>query len=48
MSAAGGPEVLKPADIAAPTLNGPSSVLVKLHAAGVNPIDTKNQYVLPG
>jgi NADPH:quinone reductase len=41
MNAAGGPEVLAPADIAAPTLTRPSDVLVKLYAAGVNPIDTK-------
>ncbi|WON74488.1 MULTISPECIES: zinc-dependent alcohol dehydrogenase family protein [unclassified Nitrosospira] len=41
MNAAGGPDVLTPADIPAPVLTGPYSVLVKLHAAGVNPIDTK-------
>jgi NADPH:quinone reductase len=37
MNAAGGPEVLAPADIAAPTLTRPSDVLVKLYAAGVIP-----------
>ena len=41
MNAAGGPEVLEPADIAPPALTDSSSALVKLHAAGVNPIDTK-------
>ena len=41
MNAAGGPDVLTPADMPAPVLTGPYSVLVKLHAAGVNPIDTK-------
>ncbi len=46
---AGGPEVLKLED--APALSpGPSEVLVKLHAAGVNPVETyvregKNGYV---
>lgn len=46
---AGGPEVLKLED--APELSpGPSEVLVKLHAAGVNPVETyvragKNGYV---
>ena len=41
MNAAGGPEVLEAADIAPPALTDSSSALVKLHAAGVNPIDTK-------
>lgn len=41
MNAPGGPEVLTVADIPVPALTGPSSVLVKLHAAGVNPIDAK-------
>ncbi|SEO75832.1 zinc-dependent alcohol dehydrogenase family protein [Nitrosovibrio sp. Nv6] len=41
MNAPGEPDVLATADIPIPVLIGPSSVLVKLHAAGVNPIDTK-------
>ncbi|MDM7321851.1 MAG: alcohol dehydrogenase catalytic domain-containing protein, partial [Gammaproteobacteria bacterium] len=41
MTAAGGPEVLQPADIPEPTLSRPSQVKVRLRAAGVNPIDTK-------
>ena len=41
MNAAGGPEVLEAANIATPALTDPFSVLVRLHAAGVNPIDTK-------
>lgn len=42
MTAAGGPEVLQLADnLAMPDLPSPSHLLVRLHAAGVNPIDTK-------
>ena len=41
MNAGGGPEVLEAAHIATPALTDPFSVLVRLHAAGVNPIDTK-------
>lgn len=41
MNAPGGPEVLAVADIPAPAVSTPSGVLVKIHAAGVNPIDTK-------
>ncbi len=41
MNAPGGPDVLIVTDIPIPALTSPSSVLVKLHAAGVNPIDTK-------
>lgn len=41
MSAPGAPDVLISADIPIPTLTDTSSVLVKLHAAGVNPIDAK-------
>ena len=41
MNAPGEPEVLTVADIPIPALTSPCSVLVKLHAAGVNPIDTK-------
>ena len=41
MNAPGGPDVLTIADIPVPILTEPSSVLIKLHAAGVNPIDTK-------
>jgi NADPH2:quinone reductase len=41
MTAAGGPEVLQLADIPVPELPSPSHIRVKLHAAGVNPVDTK-------
>lgn len=41
MNAPGEPDVLLAADIPAPVLTNPYDVLVKLHAAGVNPIDTK-------
>ena len=40
----GGPDVLRLDDIAAPTA-GPGQVVVRLHAAGVNPFDT---YMLAG
>ena len=41
MNVPGGPDVLIVTNIPIPALTSPSSVLVKLHAAGVNPIDTK-------
>jgi NADPH2:quinone reductase len=41
MTAAGGPEVLKLADIPMPELPSPDHIRVRLHAAGINPIDTK-------
>jgi len=41
MTAAGGADVLKLADIPLPDLPSPEHILVKLHAAGINPIDTK-------
>lgn len=41
MNAPGGPEVLAVADVPAPVISTPSGVLVKNHAAGINPIDTK-------
>jgi len=41
MTAAGGADVLKLADIPLPELPSPEHVRVKLHAAGINPIDTK-------
>ncbi|MDP1683064.1 MAG: hypothetical protein Q8L39_14985, partial [Burkholderiales bacterium] len=41
MTAAGGADVLKLADIPPPDLPSPEHILVKLHAAGINPIDTK-------
>lgn len=40
MRAPGGPEVLEAAEVTAPE-PGPTELLVRLHAAGVNPIDTK-------
>lgn len=41
MTDVGGPEVLKPMEIERPDLSRDDEVLVRLHAAGVNPIDTK-------
>jgi len=41
MTAPGGVNVLQTSEIPKPALNHPNSVLVKIHAAGVNPIDTK-------
>ena len=41
MNAPGDPDVLKIADVPKPQIATPSDVLVKLHTAGVNPIDTK-------
>lgn len=41
MTAAGGPEVLRLSDVPMPTLSQPTDVLVRLRAAGINPIDTK-------
>src|SRR4028119_1972854 len=37
----GSPSVLKLQDIPAPTIQTETEVLVRLHAAGINPIDTK-------
>jgi NADPH2:quinone reductase len=41
MTAAGGPDVLQLCEVAKPELPSPHHVLVKLAAAGVNPLDTK-------
>ncbi len=41
MTAPGGPEVLEVVDIPTPEITSPTQVLVKLQAAGVNPLDTK-------
>ncbi|MBF2087872.1 MAG: zinc-dependent alcohol dehydrogenase family protein [Synechococcales cyanobacterium K44_A2020_017] len=41
MTAAGGPKVLRLSDVPMPTLSQPTDVLVRLRAAGINPIDTK-------
>lgn len=41
INAPGAPGVLTAAEVPLPALTGPSDVLVKLHAAGVNPIDIK-------
>ncbi len=41
MTSAGDPHVLKLADIPEPTIQSPTELLVRLKAAGINPIDTK-------
>lgn len=41
MQAPGGPEVLEAVEVDAPEATGPTELLVRLKAAGVNPIDTK-------
>ena len=41
MTSAGSPEVLKVKDVEIPSLTKATQILVKLKAAGVNPIDTK-------
>jgi len=41
MTAAGDPEVLQLQEIKDPTIEKDTEILVRLHAAGVNPIDTK-------
>ncbi|MCG8325788.1 MAG: zinc-dependent alcohol dehydrogenase family protein [Thiotrichales bacterium] len=41
MTAAGGPEVLEQVEVPVPGINTPTGVRVKLHAAGINPVDTK-------
>ena len=41
MTAPGGVEVLKLADVPVPKLTRPNQLLIRVHAAGVNPVDTK-------
>ena len=41
MTTAGDPDVLKIADIPEPTIQSPTELIVRLKAAGINPIDTK-------
>ncbi len=41
MNAVGGPEVLLYQDAADPVIRNPTAILVRLKAAGVNPLDTK-------
>ena len=41
MRTTGGPEVLQPVDLPRPEIGGPQDILVRLEAAGVNPVDTK-------
>lgn len=41
MTQPGTPDVLQLADTAAPQINKDTEVLVRIHAAGVNPVDTK-------
>lgn len=41
MTAVGGPEVLEYRDIDRPVITSPTQLLVRLQAAGVNPVDTK-------
>ncbi|NUN64286.1 zinc-dependent alcohol dehydrogenase family protein [Pseudanabaena biceps] len=41
MTAAGDPNVLQLAEVPEPTIQSPSEIIVRLKAAGINPIDTK-------
>ncbi|MFN6144184.1 MAG: alcohol dehydrogenase catalytic domain-containing protein, partial [Pseudanabaena sp.] len=41
MTAAGALNVLQLADVNEPTIQSPTEILVRLRAAGINPIDTK-------
>ncbi len=41
MTQPGGPEVLQLQDVPEPQVTSPTQIKIKLHAAGVNPIDTK-------
>ncbi len=41
MTTTGGPQALQPADIPVPGIDAPTEMLVRLAAAGVNPVDTK-------
>ncbi|MFM8333806.1 MAG: zinc-binding dehydrogenase [Candidatus Methylumidiphilus sp.] len=41
MTQPGAPDVLQASDIAEPAITAPTQIKVRLHAAGVNPIDTK-------
>lgn len=41
MTAAGGPDVLKLVTLAQPALSSPHQLLIRVHATGVNPLDTK-------
>ena len=41
MTAVGSPDVLRPIDLPELQISSPSQIKVRLHAAGVNPIDTK-------
>ncbi len=41
MTAPGGPEQLKLEEISTPEISSPSEILIEIHAAGVNPVDTK-------
>ncbi|HEY9597019.1 MAG TPA: alcohol dehydrogenase catalytic domain-containing protein, partial [Cyanophyceae cyanobacterium] len=41
MNAPGEPDVLQLQDVPQPTVQNDTEILVRLHAAGVNPIDTK-------
>lgn len=41
MTAVGGPEVLRMAEIPEPAIDRPEQVKIRLYAAGVNPLDTK-------
>jgi NADPH:quinone reductase len=41
MTAPGKPDVLELKEVPEPTIENPQEILVKIHAAGINPIDTK-------
>lgn len=41
MTTNGTPTVLQPQDVISPKIKGSQDILIRLHAAGINPIDTK-------
>lgn len=41
MTTNGTPNVLQPQDVISPKINTPKDILIRLYAAGINPIDTK-------
>lgn len=45
MTAVGGPEVLVPTEVPQPEIGSPTQIKVRLHAAGINPIEDRKSVV---